>query len=183
MRVCRRGRLEVFGSQRRSIVGERHETSLTTRNPTERFGAPKKSGEDSRFLEIIACSCLFIYMLQYGMMQKCCVRFATVMQKKSNAPCSSVFLSYSVHSCIWIPARSCVVPSQSFIFKCCTSRSGMRMLYGRQNLLARRLLCSKLLYRFLVSKMLRRTPSLNVFGWGRPYGHPNFAMEKPMHLN
>ncbi|CAN0141642.1 unnamed protein product, partial [Ascophyllum nodosum] len=79
-------------------------TSLTTRNPTERFGAPKKSGEDSRFLEIIACSCLFIYMLQYGMMQKCCVRFATVMQKKSNAPCSSVFLSYSVHSCIWIPA-------------------------------------------------------------------------------
>ena len=42
---------------------------------------------------------------------------------------------------------------------------------------------SKLPYRLLVSKKLRRNPSLNVFGWGRPYGHPNFAMEKPMHLN
>ena len=38
-------------------------------------------------------------------------------------------------------------------------------------------------YRLLVLKKLRRTPPLNVFGWGRPYGHPNFAMEKPMHLN
>ena len=71
--------------------------------------------------------------------------------QKSNAPYSSVFLSYSVHSCIWISARSCDVPSQSFIFKYCSSRSGM--LYGRQNLLARRLLCSKLLYRLLVSKI------------------------------
>ena len=35
------------------------------------------------------------------------------------------------------------------------------MLCGRQNLLARRLLCSKLPYRLLVSK-LRRTPSLCV---------------------
>ena len=52
------------------------------------------------------------------------------------------------------------------------------MLFGRQNLLARRLLCSKFPYRLLVSKKLRRNPSLNVFGWGKPYGHPNFAMEK-----
>ena len=36
------------------------------------------------------------------------------------------------------------------------------MLCARQNLLARRLLCSKLPYRLLVSKKLRRTPSLCV---------------------
>ena len=27
----------------------------------------------------------------------------------------------------------------------------------------------------LFSKKLRRNPSLNVFGWRRPYGHPNFV--------
>ena len=91
----------------------------------------------------------------------CCT---TVMQK-SNAPYRSAFLSCYVHLCIWIPARSCDVPSQSSIFKYCTSRSGM--LYGRQNLLARRLLCSKLLYRLLVSKKLRRNPSLNCVRVGK----------------
>ena len=35
------------------------------------------------------------------------------------------------------------------------------MLCGRQNLLARRLLCSKLPHRLLVSKKLWRSPSLN----------------------
>ena len=35
----------------------------------------------------------------------------------------------------------------------------------------------------LFSKKLRCNPSPNVFGWRRPYGRPNFAMEKPMMMN
>ena len=44
----------------------------------EPHGAPgsARGSEDSYFLDIIACSCLFIYLLQYGRLKKCCVSFA-----------------------------------------------------------------------------------------------------------
>ena len=149
-RVCRRGRLEVLGSQRRSIVGERHEASLTTRNPTERFEAQEDRERILVFWTSSLLMPLHLYATVWYDAKVLCKLCCTAVMQKSNAPYSSVSLSCSVHSCIWIPARSCDVPSQSYIFKYCTSRSGM--IYGRQNLLARRLLCSKLLYRLLVSK-------------------------------
>ena len=116
MRVCRRGRLEVFGSHRRSIVGERHGASLTTRNPTERFEAQ----EDRRGFSFSGHHHLLMPLhlnatVWYDRKVLCKLCCTAVMQK-SNAPYSSVFLSCSVHSCIWIPARSCDVPSQSYIF-------------------------------------------------------------------
>ena len=61
MKVCRRGRLEVIGSQRRSIVGERHGASLTTRNPTERLGERDKIGHqpDSTVGKLLPQSVMF----------------------------------------------------------------------------------------------------------------------------
>ena len=57
---------------------------------------------------------------------------------------------------------SCGVPSQSSVFKYCTSRSGM--LCGRQNLLARRLLCSRLPYCFC---LFRKKYGVILRGLGR----------------
>ena len=77
-------------------------------------------------VDIIACSCL--RLLQFGVLiSKDCVSFCctAVVMKNCNTPYSSVFLSYSMRSCIRISARS-LLSKRMFI---CSVRAAFENSY------------------------------------------------------